>query len=195
MVIDDHHIHAPFPGQLQGFESRDSIVHGDDQPCPLLQRLCHPLRLEAVPVGVPVRNQIVARRPYLFQKIHEQRRAGDAIDIVVAEDDDLLSPPDGPFDPLDPWYQIGQQFRRMKGFGTHLEIFQAQLSAGQQGIYERVVVVVVEDFPNRIQAHEFQSRVAGDRQDRNAAIFLEYTLCGERPSRFQISPCSTVRVT
>ena len=118
VVVGDQHAHAQRPGRRHAVEAGDAVVHRDQQIG--LARRSHgdDLRRQSVAVFEAVGHQIVhLRRPHGAQRPHPQRRAGGAVGIEIADDEDALpfaqglrQQVDGGIDAEQPIK--GQQFRQ-----------------------------------------------------------------------------------
>ena len=100
VMIDHDHGHAEPLGFGQRLEAGGAAIDRDQQRRALRGQRAHGLGVGAIALEQPVGNVDQRIEPAMAQMPGEQRRRGRAVDIVVAEDRDLLAPHGGVRDAL-----------------------------------------------------------------------------------------------
>src|SRR5947209_7994342 len=95
MVIRDDQLHSPFPRELSGGEGGDAAVYGDDQAGAFVADLGDRVRVQAIPFVDSVRDVEINDAAEVADGMPEDGGGGDAIDVIVAVNDDLLLVPNG----------------------------------------------------------------------------------------------------
>ena len=90
MVIDDDNVGAETARQRQRLVARRAAVDGDDQPGALVDQGFYRPGVRPIAFEQAIGNVDPRRRLVVLQKPLEQRRRTGAVDIIVAEDRDLL---------------------------------------------------------------------------------------------------------
>ena len=90
MVIRHHHVHADGCGKVDLLVAGDPAVHGDHQGGALVPQALDGVLGEAVAVLDPPGDIAQALGAAVFQIVQEQHRGGDAVHIVITENDDGL---------------------------------------------------------------------------------------------------------
>ena len=93
MVVGDDHAHAQLARVRDLVRTGDAAVHGDQQ-LRVRSDFVDGRHVEAVALAVPVRNVKPGLRALLAQVRQQDRRRRDAVHVVIAEDDDLVTPRD-----------------------------------------------------------------------------------------------------
>ena len=91
MMIDHDHRHAEPPRFGQRLEAGGAAIHRHQQRRALAGEHAHRLDIGAVAFENPVGNMDQRIEPAMAQMPGQQRRRGGAVDVVVAEDRDLLA--------------------------------------------------------------------------------------------------------
>jgi hypothetical protein len=99
MMVGDDDVDALFPGPSGELDGLDAAVHADDQGRAALDRDADVIVLDAVAVGQALRDEVVDLGAQRGQGFLQHDRRKDAVDIVIAEDEDLLAPGDRRLDP------------------------------------------------------------------------------------------------
>ena len=112
VMVDDHRVHAELAGQQQRVVGHHAAIERDEK--------LHALGLErfdrepAWPVafGDAVRDVDVGPAPHRFQETDDERHRRDAVDVVVADEADMLRAPDRRGEALGPPVEVAQLQRR-----------------------------------------------------------------------------------
>ena len=88
MVAHDH-VHAEFPGPLYGFHVGNARVHGEQDLTALFREFFHGGHVDAVALGMPVRNMPERMEAVELQDIKHDSRARGAVHVIVAPDGEL----------------------------------------------------------------------------------------------------------
>ena len=91
-MVDDDDGHAEPPRFRQRLEAGGAAIDGDQQRRALGGERAHCVRVGAIALEQAVGNMDQRIEPAMAQMPGEQRRRGRAVDVVVAEDRDLLAP-------------------------------------------------------------------------------------------------------
>src|SRR5258706_11281105 len=100
MMIRDNEIHPPLARDLGRLDRRYAAINGDDQLCALVADLPDRVGVQAVPLFDPMRDVILDVPPEHRDGVPEDARGGDAVDVIVAVDEDPLAIANGLGDPL-----------------------------------------------------------------------------------------------
>src|SRR2546425_12288757 len=91
VVVGDDEIDAELAREQGLAHGGDAAVDGHDDARPVRGELAERLAVEAVALLVAVRDVRADDRAELAERPDEDRRAGDAVDVVVPVDDDALA--------------------------------------------------------------------------------------------------------
>lgn len=92
LVVVEHHRVEPEPCRLlQGLMAGRAAIDSDEQGCPLACQHRDRLGVRAIALDQPVGDVDARPRARLGEEAGEQRRRAGAVDVVVAEDRDLLA--------------------------------------------------------------------------------------------------------
>ena len=91
MMVDDDDGHAELPRFRQRLEAGGAAIDGDQQRRALAREHAHGFDVGAVAFEDAVGNVDQRIEPAMAQMPGQQRRRGRAVDVVVAEDRDLLA--------------------------------------------------------------------------------------------------------
>ena len=111
VMIDHHDAHPEPPRFRQRLQAGGAAVHGDQQRRAFAGEHTDRVDIRAVAFEDAIRNVDQRIEPAMAQMPGEQRRRGRAVDIVVAEDRDLLAARGGIGDPLGTGFHLGQRRR------------------------------------------------------------------------------------
>src|SRR5688572_16111960 len=95
MVISDDQVNSALAADLGLLDGGDAAVDRDDQPRAVGADLGEGLFVEAVAFFDAVGDVVVDFAAELADRVPEDGSGGDAVDVVIAVDDDLLSVADG----------------------------------------------------------------------------------------------------
>ena len=95
VMVGDDQIHAELAGHVGGLERRDAAIDGDENARARLGQGAHRLAVEAVAFLDPMGDIEIDLGAEQGQQLPEDGDAGDAVDVVVAVDGDLLFLLDG----------------------------------------------------------------------------------------------------
>ena len=101
VVVGDDEIDAEVPGELGFGNGRHTAVDRHDDLRPIGGELAEGRRVQAVALLIAVRDVRAHRDPEVPECADEDGRAGDAVDVVVAIDDDALAGGERTVDPVD----------------------------------------------------------------------------------------------
>jgi hypothetical protein len=130
VVVGDDQVHAAVAGDLGLLDGGDAAVDRDDQLRALVAQLGQRLGVQAVAfldavgdveLGVPAEHA---------DRVPQDAGGRDAVDVVVAVDDDLLLVPDRPGDPVGGLGDAGQGVRVVQGRQRRAE---ERLAVGRLG--------------------------------------------------------------
>ena len=93
VVVGDHGVDAERARVRDGLGRGDAAVHGDDQRAAAALGLVDGIDGQPVAVLDAVRDAVLDARAQLLERAVEQERRGDAVDVVVALDEDALAAP------------------------------------------------------------------------------------------------------
>lgn len=100
VVVGNDPVQPEGPARLHLRHGAHAAVHGDHQGRPPGRRqFADAVQMQAIAVVEAVRDEEPHVGPELVQHAHQQRRGGDAVDVVVAIDADRLVPGQGLADP------------------------------------------------------------------------------------------------
>ncbi len=91
VMVDDDDRHAELPRFGQRLEAGGAAIDGDEQRRALARERAHRLDIRAIAFEDTVGNVDQRIEPAMAQVPGQQRRRGRAIDVVIAEDRDLLA--------------------------------------------------------------------------------------------------------
>jgi hypothetical protein len=121
VVVGDDDVDALFPGEGGEGDGLDAAVDADDERGPPLDRDTDVLVLDAVAVGQTLGDEIIGLGPERRQGLQQHDRREHPVDVVVAEDEDLLAAVDRGPDAVDgPVHPLHQE-RIMKAVETAME--------------------------------------------------------------------------
>src|SRR5438552_176368 len=109
VVVGDDEIDAELARERGLAHGGDAAVDGHDDARPIRGELAERLAVEAVPLLVAVRDVRADDRAELAERTDEDRRAGDAVDVVVPVDDDALASRERTVEALDRPVQIAHR--------------------------------------------------------------------------------------
>ncbi len=161
VMIDDDGV-EPEPLRLgERLEARGAAVHGDEQPRAALGERADRLDVRPVSLEDAVGNVDQRIEPAAAQEAREQRRRGRAVDVVVAEDGDLLAP----------LHRIGDAARRRRHVGEDVGV-------GHQPLERRIEIgadrVRLDLAPGDDAGEQFRHAVAlHDRERPRIAAVVE----------------------
>ena len=122
VVIDDDCVDSSLPQPRDLRERGGAAIDGDKQPGPvLLHATLDAVLAEAVALLHPEREERFHLRAEAAQDAPEQGAGGDAVDVVVAEDDDALLRGDGLENAVGGAAQVGEQERIAERLQARLE--------------------------------------------------------------------------
>ena len=96
VMVGDDQVDAALAGDAGGFDGGDAAVDADNQPGSLLANLLDRLGVQAITFFQPMRNVEIDHAAEVSDGVPENGAGGDAVDVVVAVDDDLLLVANGP---------------------------------------------------------------------------------------------------
>src|SRR5437870_11618443 len=109
VVVGDDEIDAELAREQGLANDGDAAGDGNDAARPIRGELAERLAVEAVPLLVAVRDVRADDRAELAERTDEDRRAGDAVDVVVPVDDDALASRERTVEALDRPVQIAHR--------------------------------------------------------------------------------------
>jgi hypothetical protein len=111
VVVGDDDLHPAGPGLGDELHGLDAAVDADDEFRAPFDGHVDVMGLDAVALRQPLGNEIIHLGPQRLEGLIEHDHGQDAVDVVIAEDQDLLPVPDGPLDALDsrghPFHEVG----------------------------------------------------------------------------------------
>ena len=117
MVIDHHRVEAERGGRKQRIMGIDAAIERHQQLDALARQPFDGGAARPIAFGDAIRNMDLRRDPEGPEIEHEQRRRGDAVDIVVGDDADHLARDDGAGQPVGARFEIADR-RRLRHEGT-----------------------------------------------------------------------------
>ena len=112
VMIDDDGVESRALRLRERLQARRAAIHGDEKPRAALGERADRLDVRPVSLEDAVGNVDQRVEPAAAQETREQRRRGRAVDVVVAEDGDLLAALDG----------IGDAARRCRHVSEHIGV-------------------------------------------------------------------------
>ena len=196
MMIDHDHRHAEPPRFGQRLEAGGAAIHRHQQRGALAREHADRLGIGAVAFKDPVGNMNQRVEPAMAQVPRQQRRRGGAVDIVIAEDRDLLAPDRGLRDALGGGFHlghgvgIGHQFADGR-IEKILDRVEFDVAAGQhpRQHFRQLIALRDRQRPRRAPriepvAPQFSGRRARDAEKRRGR-FDRQCGCGERHDAFK----------
>ena len=107
-MIGDDQIDVVFLGDVGGGEVGDAAIDGNDQLCVVLGELFDSFGVEAITFVDAVGDVKIDVGVGEFEAVPEDGDAGDAIDVIIAIDDDFLFLFQGDLDSLDGWFDSAE---------------------------------------------------------------------------------------
>ena len=89
MMIRDDQCDAALFRHLRRLDRGDAAIDGDDQLCAAVADLRDGVAIQAIPFFDAMRNVVIDLAAELTDRVPEDGGGGDAVDVVVAVDDDL----------------------------------------------------------------------------------------------------------
>ncbi len=115
MMICNDQLNTAFSRHFRGFDGGDAAIDGDDQLRAVIADLGDGFAVQAVPFFDAVWNVILDNPAELADRMPEDGRRGDAIDVVIAVNDDFFLIANG----------FGDSFGHESEIGNHRRIVQA----------------------------------------------------------------------
>jgi hypothetical protein len=138
MVIGDDEIDAALFGDLSGFYGGDAAVDGDDELGAAVDDLAEGVGIEAVAFFEAVGDVEVDFAAQDVDGVPEDGGGGDAVDVVVAVDDDFFAVADGAGDAVGGFGEVGNGGGVVEIIGAGGEKGLAGLGIAQAAVEQRL---------------------------------------------------------